>query len=386
MSKRNDDFFVKKKPWSMVKDELLACYLKPYFQKMLKTYHPIAYVDCFAGAGKFLDGTNGSPLIALEIIQNALAQAKVPNGRIESYFIEANHVDILKKNLNGYPNIQVIGGKFEDNIQQILREQIQRNIFLYIDPYGVKELDFSFLGNKNFRSMELLMNFNSVGFLRVAFSALDVKFQNEADLPDEYDSSLPKTKQALTETATKVAGGEYWKDIVADYHDGRIDFQEAEKLFVAKYCRKLNEIYRYVLNMPIRIKKGQSPKYRMIHATNHPDGAILMADNIYKREELMREIQSGGQLSLFENSMSIDLEKLLSEYLQSFTILTPLNVLLARFFCTYGVICSLKEVRVVLKKFESHNKIIVERNPPITSTGKLSTFWDTKKVSLKWNT
>ena len=33
----------------------------------------------------------------------------------------------------------------------------------------------------------------------------------------------------------------------------------------------------------------------MIHATNHPDGAILMADNIFKHEELLREIHSGKQ-------------------------------------------------------------------------------------------
>lgn len=38
MSKKNDDFFVEKKPWSKVKDELLGCYFKPYVQKILYTY------------------------------------------------------------------------------------------------------------------------------------------------------------------------------------------------------------------------------------------------------------------------------------------------------------------------------------------------------------
>ena len=49
MAKKNDDFFKEKKSWSMVKDELLKCYLKPYFQKILHTHHTIVYVDCFAG-------------------------------------------------------------------------------------------------------------------------------------------------------------------------------------------------------------------------------------------------------------------------------------------------------------------------------------------------
>ena len=31
MNKNTKDFFKKKKEWSKVNDEILACYLKPYF-------------------------------------------------------------------------------------------------------------------------------------------------------------------------------------------------------------------------------------------------------------------------------------------------------------------------------------------------------------------
>ena len=68
MAKKNDDFFVEKKPWSEVKDQLLGCYLKPYIAKILHTRKPLIYVDCFAGKGKFDDGKQGSPLIALDLI------------------------------------------------------------------------------------------------------------------------------------------------------------------------------------------------------------------------------------------------------------------------------------------------------------------------------
>lgn len=44
--------------------------------------------------------------------------------------------------------------------------------------------------------------------------------------------------------------------------------------------------------MPIRLKNGNNPKYRMVFATNHIDACVLMADNIYKRTEyLFKEIQ-----------------------------------------------------------------------------------------------
>lgn len=72
MAKKNDDFFVEKKPWSEVKDQLLGCYLKPYVAKILHTHKPLVYVDCFAGKGKFDDGKQGSPLIALEIMEQGL--------------------------------------------------------------------------------------------------------------------------------------------------------------------------------------------------------------------------------------------------------------------------------------------------------------------------
>lgn len=396
MSKRNNDFFAEKKPWSVVKDELLACYLKPYFQKILRTVRPITYIDGFAGAGKFLDGTDGSPLIALNIIRDCLAQTKIPDGQIDSCFIEAHHADRLSENLKSYPNAQVIRGKYEVNIQPILNRCVGRNVFLYIDPYGVKELDFEFLAScatGNYNSMEVLLNFNSVGFLRMAFAALDVNFKNEADLNglDEYDDDLPKSKPALAETANKVAGGEYWKNIVTDYRNSKIDFYDAEKRFVAEYCRRLSNRYRYVLNMQIKSKRFQKlPKYRMIHATNHPDGAILMAKNIFKREELMREIQMGGQMSLFENYFGFDVEKILSEYLPQFKMFERINVALAKFFCTYGVICSTKEITAVLKNLETHGKITVKRNPSTTAkTGKPATFWEDgkgKTVELRWNT
>lgn len=68
MAKDNSTFFLKKNIWSEVKDELLGCYLRPYVQKILATRRPLFYVDCFAGKGRFDDGTKGSPLIALEII------------------------------------------------------------------------------------------------------------------------------------------------------------------------------------------------------------------------------------------------------------------------------------------------------------------------------
>ena len=136
MAKKNDDFFVEKKPWSKVKDELLGCYLKPYVAKILYTRKPLAYVDCFAGKGKFDDGNPGSPLIALDIFRQGLASTKLDgNARIGATFIDLNYASDLEMNLSAYKKrIKIVSGAYEDTIEELLKSKIGYNVFLYIDP------------------------------------------------------------------------------------------------------------------------------------------------------------------------------------------------------------------------------------------------------------
>ena len=110
MAKKNDDFFLEKKPWSVVKDEILGCYFKPYVSKILHTYKPLVYVDCFAGKGKFEDGNRGSPLIALEIIDQCRASTTMQQAQINATFIDLNYADDLRRNLGSYPWVKIVSG------------------------------------------------------------------------------------------------------------------------------------------------------------------------------------------------------------------------------------------------------------------------------------
>ena len=145
--------------------------------------------------------------------------------------------------------------------------------------------------------------------------------------------------------------------------------------------------------MPIRIQRNQHPKYRMIHATNHPDGCVLMADNICNRWEFLKNIQNSGQLTLFQetfNNQIID-EAEISEYIIehfsqccSWTSLTEAQ---AVFFVKYGAICKTGDIAKVLKKLEKDKRLEVMRNPCLTESGKPSTFMTEghgKTVSVRW--
>ena len=398
MEKKNDDFFVEKKAWSVVKDELLGCYFKPYVQKILYTRKPLVYVDCFAGKGKFEDGNPGSPLIALDIMDQCSAATTLqqrPN--IEATFIDLNYADDLRNNLSAYPWVRIVSGKYEDNIKSILRGKENCNVFLYIDPYGIKALQCSFFDSfaKRFNSIELLINMNSFGFIREACHALGTTFDDKAIFDDlvEYEPTKLDASEKSIRELNEIAGGDYWQPIIEAYKKGEIDGYDAEALFAEQYCMRLMDNYTYVLNMPLRIKKGQRPKYRLIHATNHRDGCLLMVDNICNRWQALQEIQTGGQMQLWEENYDNqtvdedDIEQKTIEHFSQCAHWTSLHDALAVFFMKHGPICSTGTIKNILKGFEKKGRIKVMRNPDRTKSGKPTTFMSEGKnqtVSVRW--
>jgi len=386
MAKDNSTFFLKKNIWSEVKDELLGCYLKPYIQKILATRRPLFYVDCFAGKGRFDDGTKGSPLIALEIIDECLKATAMQKAQIESCYIDLNYADDLNRNIAGYNNTHVISGRYEENIEDLLRGKRGYNVFLYIDPYGIKALDCGLFDNFSgygFNSIEMLINLNSFGFMREACRAMKVAYSDVEAFDElvEYEPSTMDTSDQSIQDLTDIAGGDYWRKIVEDYKSHRIDGYEAERQFSLQYCLRMSQKYKYVLNMPIRLKEGHRPKYRMIHATNHEDGCVLMYENICKRWERLGDIQTGGQMTLFDLSVEneiIDIAAIrakMEQHMSQYSINTMLSKILAEFYTKYGVLCKPPVIREILQDLEGSEFIIVTRTPETTKAGKPTQFF-----------
>ena len=404
MSKDNKDFFKQKKVWSEVKDELLGCYLVPYFNKIFHTKKPVLYVDCFAGQGKFDDGNDGSPLVALKCLDTSLQQTSeskigAPDPRVYMRFIELNHHEALKQNIpiEHAGRTKVVPGAFETEIIPLLTKAIQTykdlNAFLYVDPYGIKALNMPlFLQLPSvFSSAELLINLNSFGFIREALRVRKVALrENEDELLSELDEYEPSVLHSVQDL-DRIAGGEYWKNIVDQYANETINIDDAEKLFAEQYKKKLRKSYSYVLDMPIRLHPENKPKYRMVHATNHPDGCTLMADNMFKRTDyLVVMIQNKGQTSMWEftseNEVVIDafLDEKMLTLIDQVCMDRPirLNELQAVFFDTYGVICSTKHLSSgqkgsVLKRLEKAGKIEIIRTPE-QRNGTKTRFWTEK--------
>jgi len=404
MPKDNKDFFKTKNRWSEIKDQLLGSYLTPYFQKILMTGKPLFYVDCFAGKGNFEDGKPGSPIIALQARDGCLSRTKRKSNRIETCFIDLNYAEELSTNISAYANSygqpQVISGKYEEQIEGLLSSKRGNNVFLYIDPYGIKALDsalFDKFETYGFASLEMLINFNSFGFFRDACRVMRVDYKGDEALRDlddlvEYEPTPVSASKQSEDLLISIAGGDYWEDIVKDYQAGEINGYQAERRLSTEYKQRLRQRYGYVLDMPIRLKAGQRPKYRMIHVCDHEDGCFLMAQNMQKRkDELFINVQQDGQLTLFdidptvsstvENELlSVDeIKSKLKEHLLRFPGEVGLTKLLATFVNDYGLLCEFKMIYTMLDELKNDGAIDIIRIPALTLYGKPRTFWEENK-------
>lgn len=379
MPKNNSNFFESKKPWSVTKDELLANYLTIYFVKIFATHKDVLYIDCFAGAGKFEDGKNGSPLIAFDAYKTAYKISKQPQ-QIYWKFIEAkNYYRQLLINTQHIKNNEVIHGKYEDNIIEILKKSSSRmNVFLYIDPYGTKAMKYDIfdqISKIQTNSLELLINFNSFGFIRDACSALAIESDLDAKIFNDLEETDPTQidrSQRSIELLNSIAHGNYWIEIINNNKkpNGKCNGIAAEKEFMERYRQELRKLFNYVLDMPILLKDKGRPVYRMIHLTNHWDGCALMAENMLNRSKVhVLEVQRKGKVDLFSNVdqdlegnfiNAEDIHKKLITLLDSYKGKKRLSEIIADFYTEYGALCKLKALKDILKDMGTNKEIVIE--------------------------
>lgn len=380
----NNSFFDEKRTWSRIKDELLKAYLAPYLAKVSRTRRPIIVADCFAGKGRFDNSEPGSPLIIAEAIAHKLNDPEAPE--IKGVFIEKKYFKDLKANLPAASWCYPLDGDYEERMDYFVKEYQPRdqNLFLYVDPYGIKSVLFSqfeaITKKKGFKTVELLLNLNTFGFLREACRLLKKRLDFETESPAVYEQDV-NSPDRLDE----IAGGSYWRDIIDKYYSRQIKMAAAEEEFITQYCERLREVFHYVVNIPIKTMIGNIPKYRIVFGTNHDDGLLLMADNMNKRWAAFREEARDKQSPLFEcdfpdpsKQANWHVEK---KILSLIDAEIELKELLVKLVQEFGINFSTSEFKHYLKQMEN-DQIEVRRFPATTQTGKPSTSWDHTKTGF----
>ena len=299
------------------------------------------------------------------------------------------HANELKNNIgdNSYVK-KVFSGMFEIFIPEILSQCSGENLFCYVDPYGVKVLKYDIFKDiakcPTCNTVEILVNFNSFGFIRWACAvmkiALDKEIQAEEILEEQNPVNEDDKQSENIYHLNEVMGGDAWQKIIGRYQKRQINGYQAEEEIAQFYKDQLRKIFKYVINLPIQYKEGAHPKYRMFHATNHKDGCNLMAESMQNRKELLKQInRQEGQLDLFKEN---DLQQGLSIRQELLSIISiskcQLADITALYYTNFGIRDNLIDE---IKQMEKDEIISVERDPEETPTGRLSSFWaeETKK-------
>lgn len=329
MAKNQSDYFMAKQVWSKTKDSILGCYLAPYFSKVIPfSRDGIVYVDAFAGAGVFEDGEPGSPLIALRELRGAMGkQRQYPPIKIilgeKDDDIRAKLESVVRKSAGRTGYLQGNHICFVDSFEKAMTLSSQAELrigrrpstfFYYIDPYGIKDFRLNLVAESPVpEHTEVLLNFNSPGFIRDARAALKVALtEQDEDVmwSVAFAEDVPTTTRV--ERLNEAIGSEDWIELVTAYGRNEMTHRQLEIEVSALLCRNAQSHYRYVTNMPIRdvsVRREDNGaiKYRLIHMTNNHDGCVLMNDNMIKRNRDEQVIQQ--QLFLVDidgNDVSAD--------------------------------------------------------------------------------
>lgn len=295
VSQKADPFFDERRGAAVLKHEIIRQYLHPFVSKVgvAAPGNRVVYLDGFAGAGVYEDGSPGSPALA------AATAEKIASFRdLECIYVEEDRETLIKLRrvlVATSHKWQALEGRIEDKLDEVLDLAGKAPMFAFFDPFGLG-ISFDALEEKVLaRSArlptigrtgpptEVLLNFSLPGLRRVAGH-----LTAQSDNP-----TYQKARMTLLSRLDAVLGGDYWRDIFLRRE------QDWTDQVLSGYLEKLKSAagkWAY-WSVPVSNSETSSPIYHLIFLTQHADGiwqfnqALSLAQKAY-REYCLQE--SGG--------------------------------------------------------------------------------------------
>jgi three-Cys-motif partner protein len=260
----NTRFFDRPQPAAVLKHELLRRYVTVYASKTgSQSAGKVSFVDGYAGAGLYDDGTKGSPAHALEVAQNISAFRQ-----LRTSFVEKDQS--LYERLVAYANsqeaadptldIRVMHGTVEQHLGNILQQAAQDPLFVFLDPFGVG-IEFDVLTKhilgrsiRNYPKTEVLLNFSVQAIDRIG----------------GLISSTAKSGPATLARLNRTLGGEWWQPLY-QAHSGA----DRASVIATEYRARINAATSGGWGgwtVPVADSLDGRPEYLLLHFTQHRDG------------------------------------------------------------------------------------------------------------------
>ena len=293
-----------------VKHILLEKYLAAWIPILGKWNPKICYFDGFAGRGEYVDGTLGSPIIALKVADR---RAKYFD-KLFCFFIEKdennfrNLEEVLnreKSNIQNFGKIKIIkeNDEFANVIENIF-DYLERSksilvaSFFFVDPFGFSGIPFKII-------QRILSNPKTEVFF--TFMVRDIARFIE--------------HPQLRGTFTTLFGTDEWKEV--------IELPEREKALIELYRKQLHEVAEVKYSLHFRVCESDRLRtlYYLIHATNNFKGHSIMKGIMFNQSALgsfaylgPRDMAERHQTRLFDIQDTGQLKKYLLERFEGETL------------------------------------------------------------------
>jgi three-Cys-motif partner protein len=357
------------KKWVMAghtraKHQILTKYLGAWFPIISKFSGRVLYIDGFAGRGRYDDGSEGSPQLAMRTLIEHPILAQRAKTQFLFMFIEKNaanaaslETELQKLEDSGVvpPNVlwQVVNGSFDTEMQQLcarLREQGKNRAptFAFIDPFGYTKFPMDLLVElAQSPATELFINF-MVGFIQRF-----IKREGQED--------------AITQL--------YGKE-VADVLRGVVGEDKRIEQLVEVYMHTLREKtgLQYLQRFYLLNNTG-NVSYAMVHATNHPLGLKKMKAAMWEADPSGRyqfSDRMDGEVVLFVTDP--DLTPLKGAIRAQFRGRQKMGAAEVREWTELTTPFREKHATAVLKEFEQSGVIAVHREKKVQQFGPAVTF------------
>jgi three-Cys-motif partner protein len=182
-----DTFFTNQSPESAAKTDIVANFFAAWLNIIgaVTTYRgPLAYMELFAGPGKFADNTISTPIRVLDVI---LASPHASRFRVILNEMNPRAADLLRQNIDILPGIDRLYDRpiltreeiDQENALLFLKNLADFPAVLFVDPFGYKGV-----------SRQFFAEFMSAGWGRDAILFFNYKRINAALSNPEFDEHM----------------------------------------------------------------------------------------------------------------------------------------------------------------------------------------------------
>jgi len=275
-------FHQSKMPAAVLKHEIINQYATPFASKTGSTSPGgrVAFIDGYAGPGRYDDGAEGSGAMLLRKAHE-LAAMNSPR-QLELHFVEQDPQTVAKlrhvvdsEGAGLDPEPTVTDGDISTHLPALLGAASGIPLFVYLDPCGLiipmDEVATIFERPTGLGAPATEVLINLTAHLRRFAGMLTSRKVVEASLKRIDD----------------VCGGDWWRQAWLEHLP---DKDAAEKAVVAGYAQKLRERAHGAGTwiIAVRTRADLKPLYYLVFATRHRDGLLYFGESASLGQEKWR--------------------------------------------------------------------------------------------------